>query len=260
VTAEAGRGPHLIDALGAGSGIVCLAGAGGKKTTMVRLAAVHPGCVALTATTRVPHRLKRDSVDLVSLPADVEVPDAVSLLGNARIAGYAGPRTRNFRLDGMDPATIAGIHGAAGFDATYVKVDGARMRLAKAHKPGEPSLVPGMATVVLLSSIQAVGRAIDEATVHHPELFADIVGARPGDVITVDHLAALVIHQVAALRGMTNAPIVPVVNMADDAALLERAREVAGRVRQGLPDLPRLAITSMIQPEPLKELLTFDQP
>jgi hypothetical protein len=48
--------------------------------------------------------------------------------------------------------------------------------------------------------------------------------------------------------------------MADDAALLERAREVAGRVRQGLPDLPRLAITSMIQPEPLKELLTFDQP
>ena len=45
----------LFDVLGAHSGVVCLVGAGGKKTTLYRLAAEHPGRVGVTATVHIPY-------------------------------------------------------------------------------------------------------------------------------------------------------------------------------------------------------------
>ena len=45
---------QLIDALHARTGLVCAVGAGGKKTTLYRLATSHPGRVALTSTVFIP--------------------------------------------------------------------------------------------------------------------------------------------------------------------------------------------------------------
>lgn len=260
MTEDAGNVPDLLDALGARRGIVCMAGAGGKKTTMVRLATRHPGHVGLTATAKVPYRLKRDTPDLISLPEDADVADAIARLAGRRVVGYAGARRRNFRLAGLDPATIVAIHDAAGFDATYVKADGARMRLAKAHKPGEPNLVPGSTTILLFASVHALGRVIDEKTVHRPELFAALAGAEVGDTIGPYHLAAVLAHQALTLIGADGGDVIPVINMADDAALLDLAREIASLLWDKVPALERLAITAMIQPEPLKELLTRSKP
>jgi probable selenium-dependent hydroxylase accessory protein YqeC len=260
MTEDADDVADLLDALGARRGIVCLVGAGGKKTTMVRLATRHPGHVGLTATARVPFRLKRDSADLISLPDDVDVADAVIRIAGPRVVGYAGARRRNYRLAGLDPATIVAIHDAADFDATYVKADGARMRLAKAHKPGEPSLVPGAATILLFASVHALGRVIDEKTVHRPDRFAAIAGAKLGDTISPVHLAAVLSHQTLTLIGADSGGVIPVINMADNAALLDLARETAGLLWNNVPALDRIAITAMIQPEPLKELLTRRQP
>ena len=260
MTQDAGDGPDLLDALGARHGIICLVGAGGKKTSMVRLAARHPGHVALTATTRVPFRLTRNSVDLISLPEDLDTGAGAARLAGSRVVGYAGSRTRNYRLAGADPATIAALHDAAEFDVTYVKADGARTRHAKAHKPGEPSLVPGTVTILLFASVHAIGRAIDEETVHRPELFATIAGAHMGDTISPGHLAAVLSHQAQALRDACRANVIPVINMADDGPLLDRARETAEVLWKQAPKLEQLAITAMIQPEPLKELLTRLKP
>ena len=256
VVADTGDGANLLDALGARRGIVCLVGAGGKKTTMVRLAERHPGRVALTATTRVPFRLKRESVDLLSLPEDIDAAEAAQRLGGPGVVGFAGPRTRNYRLAGLEPQTIADIHDAAKFDATYVKSDGARLRLAKAHKPGEPSLVPGTSTVLLLASVQAIGKMIDDEAVHHPDLFAGVAGLAVGDTMRPEHLAAVMAQQVRLLHGMGDVDVIPVLNMADDDTLLQVARETAENLWQGAPDIKRLAISAMIQPEPLKDLLT----
>lgn len=246
---------RLLDDLKAREGIVCFAGAGGKKTSMVHLAALHDGRVGLTNTIRVPFRLKRESDDLVSLEDHTDVDRALAAIAGKRIAGYAGPKTRSFRLEGIAPETIAAIHQAGGFDATYVKVDGARMRLAKGHKPGEPILVPGATTVLLFASIHVVGRTLDDETVHHPDIFAGLADAAVGDVITQAHLAAALGHQAASIGAKTSARIVPVINMADDEAHEAAAHDVADRVWQSVPSIERLAITSMIQPDPLKALL-----
>lgn len=245
----------LLDQLQAREGIVCFAGAGGKKTSMVHLAALHDGRVGLTNTIKVPFRLKRESDDLMPLDDGTDVDSALATFAGRRIVGYAGPKTRSFRLEGIAPETIAAIHQAGGFDATYVKVDGARMRLAKGHKPDEPILVPGTTTVLLFASVHVVGRTLDDETVHHPDIFADLAGAALGEVITAKHVATALAHQIATIGARTSALVVPVINMADDEALVAAAREVANQVWQDTPAIERLAITSMIQPEPLKALL-----
>ncbi|MEM7122185.1 MAG: selenium cofactor biosynthesis protein YqeC [Pseudomonadota bacterium] len=245
----------LLDQLQAREGIVCFAGAGGKKTSMVHLAALHDGRVGLTNTIKVPFRLKRESDDLIPLDEGTDVETALATFAGKRIVGYAGPKTRSFRLEGIAPETIAAIHKTGEFDATYVKVDGARMRLAKGHKPGEPILVPGTTTVLLFASVHVVGRTLDEETVHHPEIFAGLSGATVGDVITQTHLADALGHQVATIGATTSARIVPVINMADDEAQEAVAHGVADSLWQSAPAVERLAITSMIRPDPLKALL-----
>ncbi len=254
-TDAANQGMDLLDALQARTGIVCFAGAGGKKASMVRLAQRHPGRVGLTTTIRVPFRLKRDSEDLIALPETTTADEAIARLAGQRVVGYAGPKTRSYRLLGIDPDMIAEIHGTGGFDATYVKVDGARMRVAKGHKDGEPILVPGTTVVLLFASVHAIGLTLNEDNVHRPDVFADWAGARLGEAITPRHLASTVVRQVDLIKAVGAPRVVPVINMADDDNLVALAQETADKIWHASPSLERLAITAMIQPEPLKGLL-----
>ena len=129
------------------------------------------------------------------------------------------------------------------------------MRLAKGHKPGEPILVPGTTTVLLFASVHVVGRTLDDETVHHPDIFARLAGAAVGDLITASHVAAALGDQVSTIGATTPARIVPVINMADDEAQTSVAQEIANLVWHNTPTVKRLAITSMVQPGALKDLL-----
>jgi hypothetical protein len=51
---EALTNQELIEVLDARSGMVCLVGAGGKKTTLYRLASIHPGRIGVTSTVAIP--------------------------------------------------------------------------------------------------------------------------------------------------------------------------------------------------------------
>ena len=243
----------LIEALGAASGIVCVTGAGGKKTTMLRLARAHPGRVALTATTKIPQGFGRDDPELLSFAGKATAADVLGPAAGQRLFAYAGEPSRSGRLRGVEPALVGAVHQAGGFEATYVKADGARMKLAKAHDEGEPRLVPGTTTVLLLASVRAVGRPIDEASIHHPERFAQLAGLAPGDVLTAHGLAAVLAHQTGAIGAMQGAPVVVVLNMADDDPALDTARAVAAALRDRGIAAP-VAITAMLAAEPLREM------
>ncbi len=80
--------------------------------------------------------------------ADIELPAAVARLDPARSVAYACPGDKPGRRAGASPPTIERIHREGGFAATYVKADGARMRMVKAPGADEPAL-PESATTVL---------------------------------------------------------------------------------------------------------------
>ncbi|MDA0219467.1 MAG: selenium cofactor biosynthesis protein YqeC [Proteobacteria bacterium] len=245
---------RLIDALGARSGIVCVAGAGGKKTTMLRLARTHEGRVALTATSKIPQAFSRGDPDLLSLSGQAAAQDVLAHFGGERLVAYAGEPSRSARLRGADPDLIRAVHDRGGFAATYVKADGARMRLAKAHHDGEPRLIEGAAAVLLLASVRVVGKPLDDAAVHHHERFAELAGLPVGAPVTAQALGRVLAHQLSTIADAGHGRIVAVLNMADDEALLAAARDVAAAIRQCGARHP-VAITAMLADDPLRDFL-----
>jgi len=80
----------LVDVLAVRDGIVCVVGAGGKKSILYQLIREHPGRVALTATahtTEYPADLPIEQI----IDDEVMLRDRVPAVGQSRSVAYACP-------------------------------------------------------------------------------------------------------------------------------------------------------------------------
>lgn len=239
----------LLDALHARSGIVCAVGAGGKKTTLYRLLRAHPGHAAFTAT--VFTYLFPD--DLAATPI-VGAPETIvaRVLGAASVhrkIAFACPSDKAGRLVGLTPEAVARCHREAGFDAIFVKADGARMRLIKAPDAHEPNLVPGATTVLGLVSARAIGLPLSGRCAHRPDCVAAVTGAHAGEVLTPLHIARLIASRDGLLRSVGDARVVPIINMAESAAERAAAHEAA-RIALDLSDRYDRVVVAAMRSEP----------
>jgi len=245
------RPADLVQALAAGTGIVCLVGAGGKKSTIYRIAARAPGRIAITATVHTPPFRKRLEGDVLIAPG-AELEARVAGAAGSGLVAYACPSDKKARLAGVDPGIVARIHDSCGFDLTLVKADGARLRRIKAPGPHEPALPPRCTTLVSLVSVRAVGEPLDASVAHRPDLIAALTGARPGERITPECVARLLAHPDGGLKHADRAErVVPVINMVDTDAQKYTARLIADQVLELAPALDRVVLTRMVSEEPV---------
>lgn len=241
----------LIEALAARTGIVCAVGAGGKKTTLYRLAAAHPGRVGLSATV-LTAPFPSEVTDASIVADEEELEAAVTEAARRhRVVGFACPSSKRARHAGVSASRLAHIHRAAGFDVTLVKADGARTRWIKAPRAGEPVIPKGASTVLPIVSALAIGATLSDEVAHRPGRIAEVTGARPGARLTVEHLARLLSHPEGALRGVADATVVPVLNMVEDAQRQRQAREVARRALQLSRRFDRVVLATMRATEPI---------
>jgi probable selenium-dependent hydroxylase accessory protein YqeC len=222
---------HLLELLGAGRGIVCAVGAGGKKTTLYALAAAHPGRVAVTATVFMTAFSRRlGAYRLITDGSDL--PATVAATGGHRRVAYARPSEKPGRVAGVPPEVIGDCHRQGAFDLTLVKAAGARMRAIKAPAPGEP-VIPDTATVLCIVSAAAIGEPLDERIAHRPERIAAVTGLRAGDPITPGAVGQLLCADSGGLQGIPEqARVIAVINAVDDVDRRTAARE-AGRAALG---------------------------
>lgn len=243
--------PDLLEALAARAGLVCLVGAGGKKTTLYRLTAAHPGRVGITATVHIPHFPR--SLDAARVIGDG--PDLRALVraaaAGSRVVAFARPSSKTGRLAGVEPRDLPELQAAGDFQVVYVKADGARARWLKAPGTDEPRIPTQAATVIPVVSVRALGRPLDERIGHHPERIAAVTGARAGEALTPQHLARLLSHPQGALKNAGAARVVPLLNMVDDAALEALAREVAVRALALTDRFDRVVLAAMRSPRAL---------
>lgn len=254
---ERGEGA-LIELLQAGAGLVCAAGAGGKKTTLFRLARLHPGRVGLSATVpslRAPRKI--GAVELVAPEAELlaRVP---ALAREHRKVAFAQPSGKPGRVAGLSPQGVADCHRDGGFDVTLVKADGARMRGVKAPREGEPVYPPGTTTVLYLVSAAVLGQPLDEAVAHRPERFSALTGLAPGEPIEPLHLGRLLAAEQGAFQGVGSAHVIPVINAVDDDERLRLARRVAEQALTANPRLDRVVLASMRGGQPVRDVLWRD--
>jgi probable selenium-dependent hydroxylase accessory protein YqeC len=248
---------ELLDALCAGRGLICAVGAGGKKSTLHRLAEAHrtlgSARVAFTATVMVappPQALFGEPL----LGDDDALAAALAhALPRRRLVAYAAPSSKPGRLGGVAPERIARLHAAHDFTATLVKADGARMRLIKAPAEDEPVLPPGTTTVLAVVSARVIGRPLSPATAHRPERVAQITGAAIGELLAPIHVARLLAAEKGALHRIGDAIVVPVINMVDDRAAHRAAGEAARQALAMTQRFDRVVLTAMTVAQPLVE-------
>ena len=217
---------ELIDLLAARKGIVCVVGAGGKKSVIYQLIREHPGRVAITTTvhmTEIPAELHVDQV----LDDDAALPGRVLAAEGSRLIAYAQPSSKPGRMAGATSATIRSIHEQGGFDTTFVKADGARMRWIKAPAEGEPLIVPGADTVIPVVSARAIGEPLNERVAHRVERVAAVTSVLPGKPLTPEAVGRLLASVDGGLCRTGGARVAPVINMVDNEDQEELARAAA---------------------------------
>lgn len=240
----------LLDLLEARDGVVALVGAGGKKTTLYRLAAEHAGPVAVTTMVRMaPFPAGFEGVRIVDERAGLlkRVPQAAA---RQRCVAYAMPEDRPGRLSGVSPELVARLHRQGGFRATLTKADGARTRWLKCPRAEEPRLPQEVTTVVPLVSARAFGCPLDDRIAHHPEACADELGLAEGRELLADDVAALMSDLARRCHVHEEVRVVPVINMVDDPELERAARAVAVRLLDREPTIKRVVLGAMNRPEP----------
>ncbi len=235
---------RLLELLGADRGIVCAVGAGGKKTTLYALAAVHPGRVAVTATVFMTAFSRRLGAWRL-ITEDPDLPATVAAAGGHRRVAYARPSEKPGRVAGVPPEVIGDCHRHGAFDLTLVKADGARMRAIKAPAPDEPVIPDTATTVLCIVSAAAIGEPLDERIAHRPERIAAVTGLEAGDPITPAAVGRLLSADNGGLQGIPeHARVIAVINAVDDADRRAAARE-AGRaaLEHGSPRIERVVLT-----------------
>ncbi len=229
------------------NGVVCVVGAGGKKSTLYRLAGELDRAV-VTATVRIP--IFDEEVSRVLVEPD-PVRAATALAENDRWPiGVVPERERDDRYLGYDTESIATLADSPA-EAVLVKADGARMRLFKAPDEREPQLPESADLVVPVASVRIVGQSLTEEAVHRPERVSAITGLGIGDRIGADHVARVLASDRGGRKDVpASARVVPVLNMVDDSALERTAREVADELLSG-SGIDRVVLTRLIDEEPV---------
>jgi len=245
---------RLLDALHARTGLVCAVGAGGKKTTLYRLAALHPGRVALTSTVFIPPFPKDLPMSVIRDSADRLLESLGQAVDGCCIA-YTQQSYKRGRFEGVPTNVVQDIHEKLGFDVTFVKADGARNRLIKAPAEEEPQLPDKVTTVIMVVSARAINRALDERIAHRIEQIEHVTGVERGGLLTPSHVARLFASEKGLLKDTGNAHVVPLINMVDDEKARGLALETAQEALRTSNRFDRIILASMRRADPIVEIV-----
>lgn len=242
-------GMELVEALDAHSGVTCVVGAGGKKSTLYALAERLDRAV-VTATVRIPI--------FDPFVADVRVTeDPVTALEAVEDwpVGLVPAQERDDRYLGYDPETVDAVAESGLADAVLVKADGARMREFKAPGDREPQLPRSADTVVPIASAHVVGEPLDDATVHRPEAVTEMTGLSIGDTVRTEDVARVLASDRGGLKDVPDgATVVPLVNKVDDDPLAAIGRRIANETL-ARADVPRVVLASLASDDPVVEVV-----
>ena len=248
----------LLDALDAGSGIIAVVGAGGKKSTLYRLLEAHriigTRRIALTSTVQIATTPRSLHVEHVIVDDTIEgTTETIRRRDGALL--ISGPSTKPGRFNGLPASAIHDLHRQGAFDVSLVKADGARMRMIKAPNQHEPALPSCAATLLPVVSARAFGRPLDHRLAHRPERLIDVLDSEIGKEITPFHVARLLTSQDGALRRSGGLSVVPIINMVDNAERLALSREAASVALAMTLNFDRVILASMISETPLVDVV-----
>lgn len=160
--------------------VVSIVGCNGKTSLLYRLAQEsRAGKVLLSTTTHI--RLPQPGCYDQLAARGAELGKGINLY-------YDGANEQKIWCADID--RLCALCPADGI--TLLECDGSRGLPFKGWAEQEPVIVPRTTITVGVCATWRVGELFSEKTVHRPALFQALTGARPGESVTMAHLAAMV--------------------------------------------------------------------
>jgi probable selenium-dependent hydroxylase accessory protein YqeC len=247
----------LAESLGVQPGeMVSLIGAGGKTTTLFRLAKElreKGGKILVTTTTKI-FKPNKPHVERLFL-----VQDLNALITESRniprpiIIGAGYGVDDEGKLLGLPGPWLDEIKKSAEFDTILVEADGAASRLFKVPSELEPVVPDHSSRVIWTMAIKVIGKPLDANSVHRAERALALLGVSPGTILTHQHIVKLLAHGDGCLKGIPAASRkVALINQADSPEEIQAAKKLAGAL---LPlGFERAVIASFLSDEAVKNV------
>jgi probable selenium-dependent hydroxylase accessory protein YqeC len=249
---------HLKEALGVHRReMVSLIGAGGKTTTLFRLAKEfrdEGGKVLVTTTTKI-FKPSKPHVDRLFLVEDVGAfPAEISKIKPPVIIAAGYRIGEDDKLIGLPAAWLDALNESPQFDSILVEADGAASRLFKIPSEIEP-VVPNSSDVVIwIMAIKIIGKPLDANVVHRAERAVALLGVPPGTPVAAEHILRLVKHPEGCLKGVpAKSRKVVLLSQADTPDDIQKAKELAlPLLKMGFE---RALIISYLKDDPVEKVI-----
>jgi len=184
--------------------LICFVGAGGKTTTIFKLAKELRRCggkVLVTTTTALycPDEGDYDEL-IVSRLKDSRIFNTVK---EGSIIVFAREVSPENKLLGIDKGFIEELYKKKIFHYILVEGDGSRRRPIKAPAFYEPVIPDSTRKTIGVIGLDSLGKKIDSNHVHRPELFCKVTGNKIGDTIDEENVAKLIRAPEGLFKGVT---------------------------------------------------------
>ncbi len=237
--------------------VIALVGAGGKTSTMFRLARelADGRLKVITTTTTKIGTPSQDQTRCFIVEAERDrllqrVEQALREHHHVTVA-CAPYATDKYR--GVPAEWVSQLVQLPDVHAVIVEADGARKLPLKAPRDDEP-VVPADATLlVVCAGMTAVGTPLDEQHVCRADVVAQIADRQIGDTLTAEAIANVLAHPQGGLKHKPrHARVVALLNQADENGLLKAARQVAERLHE-LNAFDEILIGAVASTDPIIE-------
>jgi molybdenum cofactor cytidylyltransferase len=249
---------QLKEALGLRQGeMVSLIGAGGKTTTMFRLAhELHEdnGKVLVSTTTKI-FKPTKPHVDRLFLVDNIDaLAQACGDIAAPVVIGAGAGVSEDGKLLGLPAPWLDRLNDGKQFDAILVEADGAASRLFKVPSDAEPVIPASCQLTIWLMSIGVLKKPLDGAWVHRAERALVLLARAAGELITEDFIVQLVQHPAGCWKGIPPASRkVAVINQVDAPQDLIPALALGEKLLACGAD--RVVLTSYTSEDPVREVL-----
>ena len=244
----------LRDALGVTRGeMVSLIGAGGKTTTMFRLAKElrDQGWKVLVTTTTKIFQPTKPHIDRLFLVDQVQsLVDVCAGIAAPAILGAGCGVNHEGKLLGMTGAWLDQLNKDGVFDAILVEADGAASRLFKVPGENEPVIPPTCQSTIWIFAIKILGKPITDAWVHRSARARDLLGLPVDARVSEEVLLQLIQHEQGCLKGIPpTSRKLALINQADGLEEMAAAQALGEKLQK--LNFDRVVITSYASAEPI---------
>ncbi len=182
---------------------IAFVGAGGKTTAIFDLANQFDTPVFVTTTTKI----GVDEKDLGDRWIEINSKNDLNLIDLTSIDGitiFTGTQLDETHMGGLSLELVEQLRekAAKAGAVLLIEADGAKKKSLKAPLDYEPVIPDFVDKVVVSAGLNNIGSALNDENVHRANKFSKLSGLEIGQVIEIDSIMKVLIHEEAGLKGI----------------------------------------------------------